>query len=178
MAIVITLMNISLFSCLGKQDAIPPSVFPPRGFSENDLIGRWQEEGAADSNETLILSTDYKFHQTFDIPGINYHDEVEGTWELRKVQNGCTYIYLYGMKYFYQDPDLTNNGNRWSSGIKIGKPEKYWDECSENSIEMPEMVVLFVSQHPSYPKNIILRHMATQRDIVDIIFSLSSETQK
>lgn len=170
-------MGVSLSSCLGKQDTVQPSVFPPREFNESDLIGGWQEDGATDSNETLILSADHRFHQIFVFPQTNYHAESEGTWELRKSQNGCTYIYLYGMKYFYQDPDLANNGNRWPSGIKTGKPEKYWNECSESIIEMPDMVILFVSQHPSYPKNFILRHMATQRDIVDIIFSLSSETE-
>jgi hypothetical protein len=178
LVICIALMNISLFSCLNKQDTVQPSLFPPRQFSENDLIGSWQEDGAVDSNETLILSTNHKFHQIFDFLQTNYHAESEGSWELRKVQNGCTYIYLYKMKYFYQDLGLANNGNRWPSGIKTGKPEIYWDECSENIIEMPDMVVLFVSQHPNYPKNIILRHMATQRDIVDIFFSLSSKTKE
>jgi hypothetical protein len=81
------------------------------------------------------------------------------------------------MKYFYQDQELVDNGNRWASGTRKGEAEKYWDECSESVIEMPDMVVLFVSQHPSYPKNIILRHMATQRDVIDIIFSLSSITE-
>ena len=78
------------------------------------------------------------------------------------------------MKYFYQDLDLVNNGNRWTTGIKAGKSEKYWDECGEKIIEMPDMVILFISQHPGYPKNIILRHMATERDIVDIIFSFQT----
>jgi hypothetical protein len=177
MAIVITSMNMSLFSCLDKE-AIQPSIFPPRGFSENDLIGSWQANGAADSNETLTLSADHKFHQIFDFLQINYHAESEGSWELRRVQNGCTYIYLYGMKYFYQDLDFADNGNRWPPGMNMGEPVKYWDECSESDIEMPEMVVLYVSQHPSYPKNIILNHMAIQPNMVDYYFSFSSETQK
>lgn len=168
-------MTIGLLSCLEKQNLIKPSVFPPNEFNESDLFGTWQEDGAVDSSETLILSPNYKFHQIFDFSKINYHAESDGSWEVIKRDNGCLYLYLYGMKYYYQDLVLTNNGNYWQSGVKAGKPEKYWDECSDSIVEMPNMVILFISQHPEYPKNIILRHMATQRDIVDIFFFLSDQ---
>jgi hypothetical protein len=96
LTISITLLTILLFSCSSTQDAIQPSVLPPTGFSETGLIGKWKEDGIADSSETITLSADHKYHQTFDSLETNYHVELEGSWELQKSHKGCTYIYLYG----------------------------------------------------------------------------------
>ncbi len=125
LVIGIFLTNISLLSCSGTKTFVQPSVFPPLDFSENDLIGTWQEDGVMYSNETLTLFSDYRFHQEFYFLETNYHAETRGSWEIKMAQNGCTYIYLYGMKYFYQDIDLANNGNIWTSGIKKGQALTY-----------------------------------------------------
>ena len=170
------LTSIFVLSCSDTQDSVQPSVFPPFEFSKNDLIGTWQGEGEIYSDETLALYSDYKFHQEFHVLETGYHAETRGVWEIKTMQNGCTYIYLYDMKYFYQDIDLANNGNTWASGIKKGQAVTYWDECSENIIEMPNKVVLFVSQFPNYPRNIVLRHMAIQRNMTDRFLIIAEET--
>jgi len=168
--VIICVMIAGVFSlsCSDKNHSVQPSVFPPVEFVESNLLGTWQTDGEIYSNEVIILSSNYKFHQTFDQSDNNFHAETEGSWELHTAENGCVYVYLYGMKYFYQDKVIANSGNRWQDGDLV----KYWDECSEDSIEMPNMVILSIGQHPSYPKNMVLRHMATQRDIVDIVFAL------
>ena len=168
------LLVIPLYSCSSGKPNVQPSNLPPSGFSEADLIGTWQESGAADSDEIIILSNDHKYRQIFNNVEASYHAELEGTWEQKNSKTGCVYIYFYGMKYFYQEQELVDNGNRWASGMKKGDAEKYWDECSKDVIEMPNMVVMFVGQHPDFTKNIVLREMATQRDVVDIYFSLPS----
>jgi hypothetical protein len=176
-SLVAMLLAVFSSSCSKRENSVSPSTFPPDGFSRTDLVGTWQENGVANSDETIIVSADNKFRQIFSSPDISYHEEVEGSWDLKNDGNGCVYVLFYGMRYFYQEPELIANGNRWTTGMRKGKQEKYWDECSESLVEMPDMVIMFVSQHPDYPRKIILRDMSTQRDVEDIFFALTSVTK-
>ena len=167
--LIIGISFLSLLSCTEKENSSSPSTSP---INESDLIGTWQEEGATYSDEKLVLYSNHTFHQEFRIPETGYYAETRGTWELRRVKNGCVYVFLYEMKYFYQDMDLANNGNIWTSGIKKGQAETYWDECSESIIEMPHRVILSAIQFQDTTNSIILQHMEIQRDMTDIWLSM------
>lgn len=141
----------------------------PSGSSELDdlavenLFGTWYEQREVNSAEKLILANDYTFKHFFTVPGEFEHEE-NGTWQLIHNTNGCYYIYFKGMKYFYQDKEIAESGNRWPDGTPMG----YWDECGKRRIEMLDKTILFVSKSSSYSNGIILNHMAIDRNQPDV----------
>ena len=168
---------LCLAGCAGKDKKIEPSIFAPPDFNEEDLVGIWKANGASYSSEVLTLSADHKFMQEFSVENPKFRGETSGSWETKKSDKGCTYIFLYGMKYFYQDLDRATNGNRRNSGVEKGSPIHYWDECSQDDITMPDMVILSVKQFPDTPRNIILQHMSTTRESTEIWFTLVEENK-
>jgi hypothetical protein len=173
--LLIICMLLCLLGCTGKGEKIEPSIYAPVDFKEEDLVGTWIANGASYGIEDLSLSANYTFKQEFRSSNPIFQAESSGTWEAKKSEKGCLYLYLYGMKYFYQDLERISNGNRRQSGVEKGSPLHYWDECSQNDITMPDMVILSVMQFPDTPKNIILQHMATSRESTNIWFTLVGE---
>lgn len=173
-AFVLLCVVLFLPCCANGNKRIKASVFAPPELKETDLVGIWEAQNTGpDRNETLTLSEDHHFKQLFRAETISFQNETEGTWELIKSSNGCTYLFLYGMKYFHQDAETAANGNRRSSGVEKGDPIRYWDECSQNEIIMPDMVKLLIMQFPDEPRNIILQHMSTTREMTETWFVLS-----
>jgi hypothetical protein len=168
-------ISLCLFGCANKDEKIEPSIYAPVDFKEEDLIGTWNANGSSYSTEVLSLSADHKFTQEFQSSNPKFQAISSGTWETKKSEKGCLHLFLYGMKYFYQDMERASNGNRRPSGVEKGSPIQYWDECSQHEITMPDMVVLAVMQFPDTPKNIVLQHMTTSRESTDIWFTFVGE---
>lgn len=169
-------MVLFLSGCSKADQKVVPSVFAPVSFKEEDIVGTWEiNAGPFLSEEFIIFSADHQFEQIFTYGDPKLQFKNLGSWEIVKSNEGCTYVLLYGMKYYYQELERANNGNRLSSGIEKGRLILYWDECSQDVITMPDMVVLSVMQFPDEPRNIILEHMSTTRDSTEMWFTLVAD---
>lgn len=167
--VVSTLFVLS--GCITPAEGV--SRFPPDSFQENDLIGTWEDFSEIHTDERLTLEPDHTFEQVFTFES-GQQFKSNGTWELKEEANGCMYLHLKGMRYFYQSIERAESGNRYTTGVTQGDPLRYWDECGSAQIEMPDMVIMTVSSHPDGLRGIELEHMNTQRDATDIFLRLVS----
>jgi hypothetical protein len=170
--ITVCLMLLILAGCISPAEGV--SVFPPDTFSESDLIGTWKDFNEIYSEEHLILRSDHTFEHIFAFDS-DRQFESDGTWEVVKETNGCTYLHLEGMRYFYQSVERAENGNRSTTGVTEGTPLRYWDECSNQLIEMPDKVIMTISSFPDFPRGLVLQHMTTERNTTDISLHLVSD---
>jgi hypothetical protein len=145
------------------------SMFPPANFQETDLLGNWRTTNDPHSIETLSLNADHTYLQTFNLNDSEYSFQANGTWKTVSKQTGCVYIHLSGMRFYYQVFEIAENGNK----LPNGHPESYWDPCGENIIQMVDETVLIVSSHPDSSNGIVLRHVTTQKDGLNVVFDYS-----
>lgn len=123
---------------------------PPETFKETDVIGVWKTE---QGSETLALSADYIYEQTYDDGSIDYHRE--GAWSIEYRDTGCVYLHLEGMRYFYLTRSAAENGNRYPDGTLIS----FWEPCEERLVTMPDKVILLVGSHSDFPRGIKLEFL-------------------
>lgn len=125
-----------------------------KGFTDTDLLGRWNILFGNENHETLLLNDDNTFVQTFtstDYSSLIYTEK--GAWRIERDPSGCTYVYLEGMRYFYNTISIAENGNRLEPD---GKLYNFIDKCLKRTITMPDKVILIVIEEPRTPRNIAL----------------------
>ena len=65
-----------------------------KGFTDTDLLGRWNILFGNENHETLLLNDDNTFVQTFtstDYSSLIYTEK--GTWRIERDPSGCAYVY-------------------------------------------------------------------------------------
>lgn len=153
-------------SCSKSTPALRTSLLPPQHFKESDLIGLWEVSNAQYSTESLEIKDDHTFTQVFKLTESDYLYEGDGEWELiRDKASGCVYLYMHQMRFYYQVFEIAENGNVWNDS-----PEFYWDSCEEQPIEMVDKTILFVAFHPDSSNGVVLWHMTSQKDGMNMVF--------
>ena len=168
---LISILFLGICISCSRQVAQGVSMFPPQQFSENDLLGLWEVSNAEYSSESLEIKEDYTFTQTFKLTNADYLFETNGTWEVTTDDTGCLYIHLQGMRFYYQVFEIAENGNKWDDG----SPEYYWDACANRPVQMVDKTILSVGSHPDSSNGIVLWHMSSQKDGINMVFEYSGK---
>ena len=161
LCLILTLLACGSMSRIATPTASAVSLRPPMGFQEADLIGTWVPwAGTKGITDTLILRSDKTFKQLYAIPWSGLLFETEGTWWIEYRSSGCVYLHVEGMRYYYGTGMEAESGNRDNKG----HPVSFWSPCEDQTIQMPDSVVLAVGSDPSFPNGIQLTHMTLGPD--------------
>ncbi len=147
------------------------SLRPPDTFEEADLVGTWEEVMSIYSSETLTIYPDYTFQQIYD-GGAGYRFEGIGKWRLEQAANGCLYAHFEGMRYYYSSLGLAENGNKFPES---NDPMLFWDPCGQQTLEMPDEVIMIVATNSTFPRKIMLQHLSSERGVGEIVLRLDIE---
>jgi len=169
--IVSLCLTVGSLACasLGASSSSGISLKAPSTFTESDLIGTWNDWNNVDNDETLTLHSDYTFEQIYESSSSGYRYEGEGTWSVEIRPSGCVYLHLEGMKYFHLTASAADLGNRHLDGSLIN----FWEPCEEQSITMPDKVILLVTSFADFPRGIALELLMTERNRLDRLFILN-----
>lgn len=162
-------LSMTIAGCSGQYPVTDTGISwrPPANFHEKDLIGVW-ESLQYDVRETITIKDDNTFAQDFADNSGRFH--FEGKLRIENRPSSCVFIHLQGGQFFYTDPVIRQNGNRYPSDLK---PVRFWDVCEGSQIEMPDEVILIVGSDPSFPRNIKLVHMRGGEDVYNQVLRLN-----
>lgn len=157
---------IALCACRSSNVAPPQETLsdksflvPPSSFQERDLLGHWRNTFTEYHVEELILTSNHQYIQRFRTEHPLRQYEGHGSWRIEIRASGCAYLYLQGMKYFYGAEAFEVYGNRLEPH---GSPYLFWERCESHYIEMPDQVILTITNNPTWPRGIGLLFPATK----------------
>jgi hypothetical protein len=140
---------------------------PPSTFKESDLIGTWRNDwGEGPSAEIITFRADKSFTQTYTIHSTGQKYEAQGSWWIENGSDGCKYIHADKMQNYELGIRSAQNGNRDING----EPEKFWDICQKQFIEMADFVLLGIGSDNNQEPPIFLYHMAIDQENTSTIF--------
>jgi hypothetical protein len=110
---------------------------PIEGFSESDLVGKWQS-GISGDSDTLILRSDGKYQQRLvvDSQQTNYVSDWL-PWHVELSEAGIPYLHLTGMRLcvYWEGYDCSQLGDRVAN---------VYDPCQKEPVKMQGEGILIV----------------------------------
>lgn len=117
---------------------------PPSTFSEEMLVGQWENYHMIQGTETLNIAADHTFHQVYRLDTHTAPVSVQGIWYVEHKSNGCLSLHLERMHNIHIMTELIDLGNRYEDG----RAYEFRDLCDLTTMTMLDKVVLSIVDEP------------------------------